>query len=152
MQRLFTFAVAAMVASLACKPAPADGQRLRFSAFATSAENVLRVQGTVTSTQLLGGRIEYGACSTQIRLYSTPERSGPAVWEGTGGGCRPYLKLEGMSFYASISAPEFAAEAYAGQLPTSVRDGTYYATATIGLVTPRVKSAEIPAGVLVVRR
>jgi hypothetical protein len=142
-----------MSASLACKPAPPDPQRLRFSASATSAENVLRVQGTVTSTQFLGGRIEYGECSTQIRLYSTPERSGPAVWEGAGrGACRLYLRSEGMSFYAPSSAPEFAVSVYAGQLPASVRDGTYYATATIGLVKPSMKSAEIPAGVLVVRR
>jgi hypothetical protein len=47
---------AAMTASLACRPEPADPQRLRFSASETNAENVLRIQGTVTTTQILPSR------------------------------------------------------------------------------------------------
>jgi hypothetical protein len=146
--------VAAMTASLACRPEPADPRRLRFSASAKSAEDVLRIQGTVTTMQFLPSRIEYGACSMELRLYSTAERAEPAAWRGFGGGdrgCRAYLAVDHLSVYGSSSAPEFAAWVSARELPASVPDGTYYASVTMGLVTPQMRSAEMPAGVLVVR-
>lgn len=161
--------LAAGVAS-ADEPRLAGPDDLRFNVVATSGE-VLRVKARVTNEQEDPVLIAFGACSMAVRLYRTADRSGAAVWDSAKAArpCPPYLVRRVVDPKASLSARELALTLSAHDLPPasprkftlrfsgrdlpeSVKDGTYFASVVVRMAEPRMKSSELPAGKLVVRR
>jgi hypothetical protein len=138
-------------------------------AFAVQFENEsggdqLRLQGTVTATSATAVEVHHGACALHVRLYAAPDRTGSVAWDskrdrryykGTGGAvalvvCPDVLYMSRVSRSQPLATAEMRLSA--DQLPDTVPDGTYYASASIILDAPQLESSEMPAGLLVVRR
>jgi hypothetical protein len=100
----------------------------------------------------------------RVRLYTSPDRSGTIVWDsardrryskGTGGAvalmvCADVLYMSRVSHSQPLATAGMRLSS--DDLPDTVPDGTYYATASIILDAPRMELSEMPTGTLVVRR
>jgi hypothetical protein len=139
--------------SLWSQSKPAESDNLRFRVATENVEHRLVVKGSVQSTRPTPVRIGYGACfshNVRVRLYRTPGRSPPAVWENPSELCTMQLIIEIISAQRSASPRQLQGEISGHGLPDSVPAGTYYATAQIRLAEPRMISEEIAAGAIVV--
>ena len=134
---------------------PAEPDDLRFSAAAENVEHRLVVKASIQSTRATPVRIGYGACfshNVRVRLYRTPDRRAPAVWENPSELCTMQLIISIISAQGSVSPRQLQGEISGRGLPASVPEGTYYATAQIRLPEPRAMSEEIAVGTIVVIR
>jgi hypothetical protein len=105
----------------------------------------LNVSVTVTNVNDQRVHIEYGACTLSLRVYDSPDRSGPQLAQGgQAGGCPLYLMGRDLEPGESLSPGEF-------QIAVPVRDilgdvlseGRYYFTAVVQV---NDRSVEVPAG------
>jgi hypothetical protein len=148
------------LAAMAAEPdvldaTPAAPSELRFSVAAKKVrDGKVLLQATVKNIGSKTVKVAYGMCFSNnvlVRLYRTPDRKPPAVWdsEARWAPCRLARLVGPIGPKRSISPRELAGEVDARGVPD---DGTYYATATIRLDEPKMESPELPAGTLVVHR
>ena len=155
------FAVLALVAGAGSEPPSAASQArpddLQFSVAAENVGAALVIKCSIKSKRLTRLTVGYGGCfshNVRVRLYPTPERKPPVVWDSADNQpvCIAVLLVLPLSPHDSISPRELAGEVSAGGLPKSVPDGTYFATADIRLWGDQSGSGEIAAGSIVVAR
>jgi hypothetical protein len=141
---------------------PAQQGNLRFSVASETLGSTLKIKPSIRNKSTVIVRVGYGSCAhhnVTIRLYRTPERIPPAVWESPLSArvgpplvfCTDVLIVEAIPPGGSVVSGPFAGEVSGLGLPDSVPAGTYYVIANIRLATvPVIESGEMAAGTIVV--
>ena len=133
----------------------AQPHNLRFTVAVENVDQRLVVKGSIHNTRAEHVTVGLGACfahDVRVRLYGTPERQPPAIWDSDdiSAVCRMSLLVALIEPGGLISPNVLQGEISGRALPKSVPDGTYFATATIRLAEPRTTSGELAAGSIAV--
>ena len=152
------FAVLALVAATPSGwPPTAQPGDLSFRPEAKIVDGSLIVTASVRNKRSTPLMVGFGGCVNHdvvVRLYRSPERKQPAVWESDADGmlCTLQLFRTVIGPRKSVTLRNLAAKVSGNGVADSVPDATYFATAEICLSDPRITSGEIGVGTFVVRR